>query len=155
MLFRPTFRGTIAAAADTWSARQEALMKFELREASPNCVVVTCRGGLSWEDRELLAANVEQYLAGREDGLDVVMDMGGVEFVNSAGLGALFQLVQRLRSRRGQLAFANIPPSIRRLLTTVGMERLSKFADTVSDAISILAEARQSPDKTDSDRQAG
>jgi len=121
-------------------------MKFDLHEASPGCVVLTCQGGLSWEDRELLAATVEQCLAGRSTLRGLVLDMTGVEFVNSTGLGALFQLVQRLRSRGGQLAFAAVPPTIRRLFATVGMERLAKLADSVAEALDMLA---QPPEATD------
>ena len=119
-------------------------MDFELREASPGYVVLTCRGGLSWEDRELLVASVEQYLVGREKLRGLTLDMAGVEFVNSAGLGALFQLIRRVREQGGQIAFASIPPTIVRLFGTVGMERLARFADDVPDALALLARASES-----------
>ena len=120
-------------------------MKFELHEANPGFVVLTCHGGMSWEDRELLAATVEQYLTGRGVLRGLALDMGNVEFVNSAGLGALFQLVQRLRSRGAELAFANVPPTIQRLLNTVGMERLTRFAKDVPAALQLLAELPAAP----------
>ncbi|MGD8452445.1 MAG: STAS domain-containing protein [Phycisphaerae bacterium] len=118
-------------------------MKFDLHEASPGFVVLTCNGGLSWEDRELLSASVEQYLVGRESIRGLALDMSQVEFVNSAGLGALFQLVQRLRSRGGRLAYAAVPATIRRLLSTVGMERLALFAENIPEALQLLAEQEQ------------
>ena len=122
-------------------AKSGTLMKFELREATPGYLVLTCRGGLSWEDRELLAASVEQHLVGGNNLHGLVLDMSGVEFVNSAGLGALFQLIQRLRGRGGSLAFAGVPPTIGRLLTTVGMERLAEFGQDVPEALALLAQA--------------
>jgi anti-anti-sigma factor len=115
-----------------------SLLKFELREAGPGCLVLTCHGGLSWEDRELLAASVEQYLTGRDTVHGLVLDMAAVEFVNSAGLGALFQLIQRLRGRGARLAFANVPPTIHRVLMTVGMVRLAAFGRDVPDALALL-----------------
>jgi anti-anti-sigma factor len=115
--------------------------KFELREASPGYLVLTCRGGLSWEEREHLAATVEQYLVGRPSLHGMVLDMGAVEYVNSAGLGALFQVVQRVRSRGAQLAFANVPPAIHRLLTTVGMVRLAAIAPDTDAALIQLAQS--------------
>lgn len=135
-------------------ATRGTLMKFELREASPGYLVLTCRGGLSWEDRELLAASVEQYLVGNNSLRGVVLEMSGVEFVNSAGLGALFQLIQRLRGRGGALAFASVPPTIGRLLTTVGMERLAKFGQDVPEALTLLGQADELV-RADSDEQPG
>ncbi len=115
------------------------LLKFELREAGPGLLVLKCRGGLSWEDRDLLAGSVEQHLSGRQGLRGLVLEMSGVEFVNSAGLGALFQLVQRLRSRGGRLAFANTPAPIRRLFTAVGMDRLALLGEDVGALLAQLA----------------
>ena len=117
-----------------------SLLKFELREAGPGLLVLTARGGLSWEDRELLAASVERQLVGRNELRGVVLDMTDVEFVNSAGLGALFQLVQRLTSRGARLAFANVPAPIHRVFLTVGMDRLTVFGDDVAQALAKLSE---------------
>jgi anti-anti-sigma factor len=133
MLSWPTIRGKMHPAPAGSGARKGPLMKFELRETSPGFVVLTCHGGLSWEDRELLAASVEQYVIGRESPRGLVLDMTGVEFVNSAGL------VQRVRGRGGRLAFAAVPPTILRLLNTVGMDRLARFADSVSEALALLS----------------
>ena len=119
---------------------QGMLMKIEWRDASPGYGVLTCRGGLSWEEREYLVASVEQYLVGRDDLRGLVLDMAEVDFVNSAGLGALFQLAQRLRSRGGQLAFASVPPQIARLLATAGMTRLAKMGGDVPEALHLLTQ---------------
>ncbi|MFH1747600.1 MAG: STAS domain-containing protein [Planctomycetota bacterium] len=119
----------------------ETQMKFELREAGPGYLVLTCRGGLSWEDRELLTVSVEQHLAERPVIHGLVLDMSNVEFVNSAGLGALFQLIQRLRERGGQLAFAHVPPTLRRLFSAVGLDRVVTFGDDISMALQALSES--------------
>jgi anti-anti-sigma factor len=119
--------------------------KFELHEASPGYLVLTCRGGLSWEEREHLAATVEQSLVARTALRGLVLDLGAVDFVNSAGLGALFQVAQRIRSRGGQLAFASVPPAIQRLLTTVGMSRLAVFGRDLTEALTLLAQTEAPP----------
>jgi anti-anti-sigma factor len=148
MLSRPfgsSYNGARLAGNETM---QGPAMRFDLRDASPGFAVLTCRGGLSWEDRELLAASVEQYLVGREHLRGLVLDMSAVDFVNSAGLGALFQLVQRLRSCGAHLAFASVPPAINRLLTTVGMQRLAKFGRDVSEALKLIAQPPEQPEAT-------
>jgi anti-anti-sigma factor len=120
-----------------------ASLKFELRDAGSGIVVVTCHGGLSWEDRELLAAAVEQQLAQRDSFSALVMDMHDVSFVNSAGLGALFQLVQRVHQRDAGFVFAGLPGAIRHLFVTVGLDRVAQFADDVNEALRFLAETPQ------------
>jgi anti-anti-sigma factor len=130
-------------------------MKLELREANPGFVVLSCCGGLSWEERELLVASVDDYLLERDDMQGMVVDMGAVEFVNSAGLGALFQLEQRVRNRGGQLAFANLPPTIHRLLVTVGMSRLAKLGQDVAHALSLLAATENAPQDCPDDAARG
>ncbi|MCH8806744.1 MAG: STAS domain-containing protein [Planctomycetes bacterium] len=117
---------------------RENAVKFEMREAGPGRLVLTATGGLSWEDRELLAASVEEHFAGRDSIQGVVMDLARVEFVNSAGLGALFQLVQRLRQRGGTLALANVPPTLVRLFRAVGLARVARIGDSVESALDLL-----------------
>jgi len=74
---------------------QDSLTKFQIREVDSTSLVLTCHGGLSWEDRELLAGEVQRYLEPRSSITGLVLDMAKVEFVNSAGLGALFQVTRR------------------------------------------------------------
>lgn len=113
---------------------QSMSAKFALREIGPGCLLLTCQGGLSWEDREVLAAGIERFLHGGNPIRGLIADMAGVNFVNSAGLGALFQLVQRMRSRSARLVFVNVPPQIERLFATVGLTRLADIAPDVDTA---------------------
>ena len=68
-----------------------------------------------------------------------------VEFVNSAGLGALFQLVQRLRQRGGMLALANVPPNLVRLFRAVGLARVARISDSVESALDLLESSPPGP----------
>ena len=113
--------------------------KFELREINPACLLLTCAGGLSWEDRDVLANEVEHYLQPRPALTGVVLDLAAVQFVNSAGLGALFQLIRRIRERGGQLVFANVPPTLLRMFNAVGIDRITSIATDVNAAMALLA----------------
>ena len=116
-------------------------MKFDVNETKPGCLVLTCDGNVSWEDRDTLAGTVEQHLHNLSVVVGVVMEMSRVEYINSAGLGALFQIVQRLRGRGGNLAFAALATPVKRLFHAVGLDRVTTIADNVDDAIAQL-EAR-------------
>ena len=120
-------------------------MESELAEAVPGTVVMTCRGGLSWDEREHLAARVDDYLADRAPLSGLVLDLGGVDYVNSAGLGALFQVLRTVRQRGGRLALVNVPPTIQRVLTTAGMNRLTYLGRDVADALEWLVASDVTP----------
>lgn len=114
--------------------------KFDIRAVDNARAVLTCTGGLSWEEREVLAAEVGRYLEQHPAVAGLVLDLGAVPFVNSAGLGALFQLVGLLRARQGRLVFANTPPVVARMFTAVGMDRLADMGSDVPAALELLAE---------------
>lgn len=115
--------------------------KFELREISPTCLLLTCAGGLSWEDRDVLANEVAHFLEPRPALTGVVLDLAAVQFVNSAGLGALFQLIRRVRERGGRVVFANVPPTLLRMFHAVGIDRMAGIGADVKAAVALLAES--------------
>jgi anti-anti-sigma factor len=120
---------------------QGALTKFEVRDAGDGCHVVRCHGGLSWDDREMLAASVADHLADSSSIRGVVLDFNATEYVNSAGLGALFQLVRWLRVREARLTFANVPPLLARLFRTVGLDSVGGLHDDVNSALAALRQS--------------
>ena len=76
-----------------------------------------------------------QALAGLAWGSQVVIDMSGVAFIDSAGVGALVGGVRRIRDRGGDVAVACPRPGLRRLLHTIGVDRLVTVAEDVEQAL--------------------
>ncbi|MBN2445631.1 MAG: STAS domain-containing protein [Phycisphaerae bacterium] len=113
-------------------------MKYDVNEVKPGCLVLTCDGNISWEDRDTLAGTLEEHLHRLPAVIGVVMDMQRVEYVNSAGLGALFQIVQRLRGRGGNLAFTGLATPVKRLFHAVGLDRVTTIAENVDSAVERL-----------------
>lgn len=125
-------------------------MDCELREAQPGIAVMTCRGRLSWEAREQIPARVADYLENARATRGIVADLGDVEFVSSAGLGALFQVAHQMRDQGGRLVLANVPPTIQRLLDTVGMARMTTVVDSLADAVAELNKPQSTAPAEDS-----
>ena len=50
----------------------------------------------------------------------LVIDMGGVEFIDSAGLGLLLATIERLRAEQVRFELANPSGSVRRMLDLAG-----------------------------------
>jgi anti-sigma B factor antagonist len=64
----------------------------------------------------------------------LLIDLSGVPFVDSAGLGALIGGIRRVRELGGDVAVACPRPTLTRLLRTTGFDRIVTVAGTLEDA---------------------
>lgn len=99
---------------------------------------------------ELDAFTVSQFrqtLAELASSKRLVIDMSGVPFVDSAGLGALIGGIRRTRELGGDVAVACDRPTLVRLLRTTGFDRIVKVTETVEEAMaSLTGEGEQGPE---------
>lgn len=90
---------------------------------------------------ELDAFTVSQFrqaLAEMASSPRLIIDMSGVPFVDSAGLGALIGGIRRTRELGGGVAVACNRPTLVRLLRTTGFDRIVTVAESVEEAIAAL-----------------
>jgi len=93
---------------------------------------------------ELDAFTVSQFrqsLAELASNPRILIDMSGVPFVDSAGLGALIGGIRRARELGGDVAVACSRPTLTRLLHTTGFDRIVPVTETLEGAASALAGA--------------
>jgi anti-sigma B factor antagonist len=64
----------------------------------------------------------------------LVIDMSGVPFVDSAGLGALIGGIRRARELGGDVVVVCNRPSLVRTLRTTGFDRIVTMTETVDEA---------------------
>jgi len=102
---------------------------------------------------ELDAFTVSQFrqsLAELASSPRLLIDLSGVPFVDSAGLGALIGGIRRVRELGGEAAVACPRPTLTRLLRTTGFDRIVSVTATVEEAMQVLSpdagEARADPD---------
>ncbi len=69
----------------------------------------------------------------------VVIDMGKVNWMNSAGLGMLMSALTSLRSSGGDLKLANISERVRRPIQITRLDSVFEEFDTVEEAMSTFA----------------
>ena len=70
----------------------------------------------------------------------LLIDMSGVPFVDSAGLGALIGGIRRAREQGGDVAVCCNRPTLTRLLHTTGFDRIVTVAETMDEAAAALRE---------------
>jgi anti-sigma B factor antagonist len=101
---------------------------------------------------ELDAFTVGQFrdtLARLSTSRRLVIDLSGVPFVDSAGLGALVGGIRRVRDHGGDVVLACNRPTLVRLLNMTGVDRIVTVAAAVEEAVSALErEDHRRPSRT-------
>lgn len=105
------------------------------RDTHPDDIVVCHAVG---EVDAFTVSQLRQALAELASSPRLVIDLSGVTFVDSAGLGALIGGIRRTRELGGDVVVACDRPVLIRLLRTTGFDRIVAFGETVDEAAWLL-----------------
>jgi anti-sigma B factor antagonist len=95
--------------------------------------VLRCTGRICYQrEAELLATAAEQVF---EDGHDLVLDLAGIEIVDSAGIGQLVLIHMRAQAARREVTLASVPNHILQLLKLTNTARLFECVETPEAAL--------------------
>ena len=78
--------------------------------------------------RERVAELIEQ------DGSRFVVDLLGVTFIDSTGLGVLVGILKRIRAHDGELRLVIANPDVRRIFTITGLHRVFAIYSSLETA---------------------
>jgi len=70
----------------------------------------------------------------------VVIDLGGVKWINSSGLGVLMAAMTTLKNAGGQMKLANVTEKVESLLMITQLMRIFETYETVDRAVSSMSE---------------
>ena len=84
---------------------------------------------LAFDAKTLEAANVSQFLsqldeAGGTPYESAVIDLGGIEMIDSSGVGALLQVHKRLAESRGPVVLKNVGAAVVSVLELLRLHRV-------------------------------
>jgi len=101
----------------------------KLPSSNENLTVYAASGKLSLE-------TVNQFLPGlrAETAQRLVLDMSGVSFLDSAGVGALVSLFVSRRNHGKEFALAALQPQAVAVVTVAGLQNLLPIHKTVAEA---------------------
>ncbi len=75
------------------------------------------------------------------DGISkVVIDLGGVKWINSSGLGVLMAAMTTLKNADGQMKLANTTEKVESLLMITQLMRIFETYDSVDRAVSAMSD---------------
>jgi anti-sigma B factor antagonist len=76
-----------------------------------------------------LVALMDKALIGGHD--ELILDLGGVDYVNSAGLRELVQMWERVQQKGAKLLFVNPTDRVRELLEIVGLDTVFEIHNSM------------------------
>lgn len=125
------------------------ILDFQARTAqlSPESYVVSIEGELDIHTAPELEQAFDTILA--RGGRSVVVDLVGLEFIDSAALAALLRALPRFRSRGGRFLLVTEDRRILRTLEITGLDRTFDIEPRLGSAVEQVLGASMAPATTD------
>jgi anti-anti-sigma factor len=116
---------------DLGDMQSSAPFALRLEPMEGGWVRVRVEGELALTSSSLLELAVEREL---EANSDILLDLSGIDFIDSAGLRAMTALVRSAKANGRKLKLsADLPPHARRLMEIVGLLPFVPIADNEAD----------------------
>lgn len=112
-------------------------MELTCRE-SPGALIVTLQGRLEAVNAPECKQSLQVYA--QAGGGRLILDLSGLEFVDSSGLGVLLTVLRQAGAKGGDVRLACPTPSVRRLLTLTRLDRIFACFDSLDEAARSFAE---------------
>lgn len=107
-------------------------MEFQTTELERDVLAIAAEGRLNMVSAPSLRTAVDKELAGGHTRL--VVDLSGIDFIDSSGLGALVGCLKSARQAGGDLRIAAPNKQVTMVLQLSNLDRVLKAYDTAEDA---------------------
>ena len=107
-------------------------LKIELTRVEESALVHVT-GSINMNSAEDLRRELEKLAV--EKAPRIVLDMTGVDFICSAGLGAIISAHLKCRHHKGRVLLVNPQPAVRQILETTRLTKLFPVYDNVDAAV--------------------
>lgn len=107
-----------------------------------NWVVLHVRGEIDMATAPQMRNRVQVIVARQPQGL--VLDLGGVDFIDSTGLGVIVGAAKRMRINDGELRIVCDQPHLNELFELTRLNRVFDFFPTVTAALADAGRSQES-----------
>jgi anti-sigma B factor antagonist len=95
--------------------------------------VLACEGRMDAQVSGLLKDRIQELLD--KGATQLVVDMEGLEFLDSSGLGALVSCLRRVKEKKGEIKLAGLRPEVHSIFEITRVSRLFHICGTVAEAL--------------------
>jgi len=113
--------------------RYNSVMALRVRtQISGDVFILLCNGRVEFGDAALLREKIVNMLPGAPK---IVLNLEGVDYVSSKGLGMLVEVFVSARNRGGELKLASPHEHIKELLQRTNLDTIFSVYDNSNDAV--------------------
>lgn len=112
-------------------------MRIETKK-SGRTLVVRCEGELDLCTAVQFRDTVEEKLSSFENLANLVVNLSGVNFVDSSGLGAILGRYKHIRQRGGQMGLAALQPAVQKTCELAGLFKIMQVHRSEDDALKAI-----------------
>jgi len=90
---------------------------------------------LNNDEAEQLLQKVDETIM---QSVTIIIDLSGLEYMNSTGLGLLIKILTKARNAGGEVIISSVPETIKQLLMITKINSVFNVAQTLEDALQII-----------------
>lgn len=95
--------------------------------------ILACQGRLDAQVSGILKESIQKLLD--EGAASLVIDLEGVDFLDSSGLGALVAGLRKAKEKKGEIKLAGLRPDVRSIFDITRVARLFHICRDVPEAV--------------------
>jgi anti-sigma B factor antagonist len=107
-------------------------MEIQVREDG-KVQILACRGRMDAQVSGFLKGRIQELLD--KGATELVLDLDGLEFLDSSGLGAIVSCLRRIKEKKGEIKLAGLRPEVRSIFDITRVSRLFHICESVADAV--------------------
>lgn len=107
-------------------------LKAQIMTDSIGNITIHMRGGLDYENTVPLRLQLEQMIE-QNPARQITLDMQGLDFVGSSGIGHFVETLKILNNKKGQIRLSNVRSEFLRVFKLYNMDALEAMIQTFDD----------------------
>ena len=119
-------------------------ISFSKAGENPNVSIISVRGFVDTTTSAELEESLKRLL--RKGRYDIVIDLGGVNYISSAGWGIFISEIKEIRENGGDLKLAAMIGDVYEVFELLEFQTILESYDTVDEAIHSFGEAAPATD---------
>jgi anti-sigma B factor antagonist len=109
------------------------MLEIKTTEFDNNVVVIDVNGEITFENSDELRSSIDKIT---EEKSNIVIDLAGLKYMSSAGMGVLVHGLKNTRSKGGDLRLVNLTEKMRRVFLITQFTNHFVVLPSIDEAIS-------------------
>jgi anti-sigma B factor antagonist len=105
----------------------------EVKEVNERTAVISFQGAIDTSNTPEIGEGLKSLISQGKS--NIVIDLSGVSYIGSWGLGVTISVYKAARENKGTLKLTQVPPEIMDVFNLTGLDKIFEIYDSVNDAL--------------------